>query len=80
MGLRLPIAPNLQTALNNAGALAKSLNKQIIATEHLLYGLASTPNSVAYRILQKYRVDDKISYDKEFLLQDPDGYLLRFNN
>ena len=26
------------------------------------------------------RIDDKISYDKEFLIQDPDGYLLRFNN
>ena len=29
---------------------------------------------------QKYRVDDIIYEDKEFLLQDPDGYLLRFNN
>lgn len=28
----------------------------------------------------KYRVDDIIYKDKEFLLQDPDGYLLRFNN
>lgn len=28
----------------------------------------------------KYRVDDMIYEDKEFLLQDPDGYLLRFNN
>ena len=28
----------------------------------------------------KYRVDDIIDEDKEFLLQDPDGYLLRFNN
>lgn len=27
----------------------------------------------------KYRVDDIIYEDKEFLLQDPDGYLLRFN-
>ena len=27
-----------------------------------------------------YRVDDKIYHDKEFLIQDPDGYLLRFNN
>ena len=25
-----------------------------------------------------YRVDEKIYYDKEFLVQDPDGYLLRF--
>ena len=28
----------------------------------------------------KYRVDDIIYEDKEFLLQDPYGYLLRFNN
>ncbi len=28
----------------------------------------------------EYRVNNKISYDKEFLIQDPDGYLLRFNN
>ena len=28
----------------------------------------------------KYRVDDIIYEDKEFLLQDPDGYLLRINN
>ncbi|MBR6950056.1 MAG: VOC family protein [Bacilli bacterium] len=27
-----------------------------------------------------YRVDDKVYNDKEFLIQDPDGYLLRFNN
>ena len=28
----------------------------------------------------KYRVDDIIYEDKEFLLQDPDGYLLRFTD
>ena len=28
----------------------------------------------------EYRVNDTISYDKEFLIQDPDGYLLRFND
>lgn len=27
-----------------------------------------------------YQVNDKIYEDKEFLIQDPDGYLLRFNN
>lgn len=27
-----------------------------------------------------YRVNDKVYDDKEFLIQDPDGYLLRFNN
>ena len=30
--------------------------------------------------IHEYRVDNEISYDKEFLIQDPDGYLLRFNN
>lgn len=30
--------------------------------------------------IHEYRIDDKISYDKEFLIQDPDGYLLRFND
>ena len=29
--------------------------------------------------VHKYEVDNKIYYDKEFLIQDPDGYLLRFN-
>ena len=28
--------------------------------------------------VHEYRVDKKIYYDKEFLIQDPDGYLLRF--
>ncbi len=27
-----------------------------------------------------YKVDDIVYDDKEFLIQDPDGYLLRFNN
>ena len=30
--------------------------------------------------INKYQVDKKIYEDKEFLIQDPDGYLLRFNN
>lgn len=29
---------------------------------------------------KKYKVGNEISYDKEFLIQDPDGYLLRFTN
>ena len=28
----------------------------------------------------EYKVNDTIYYDKEFLVQDIDGYLLRFNN
>lgn len=30
--------------------------------------------------INEYRVDNTIYQDKEFLIQDPDGYLLRFNN
>ena len=30
--------------------------------------------------IHDYRVGSEISYDKEFLIQDPDGYLLRFNS
>ncbi len=30
--------------------------------------------------VHEYRVDDKVYKDIEFLIQDPDGYLLRFNN
>lgn len=30
--------------------------------------------------IHEYRVDDENSKDIEFLVQDPDGYLLRFNN
>ena len=30
--------------------------------------------------IHDYRVNDKIYHDKEFLIQDPDGYLLRFND
>lgn len=30
--------------------------------------------------IHSYRVNDVIYNDKEFLVQDPDGYLLRFNN
>lgn len=31
-------------------------------------------------MISKYDVNGKIYFDKEFLVQDPDGYLLRFNN
>jgi catechol 2,3-dioxygenase-like lactoylglutathione lyase family enzyme len=30
--------------------------------------------------VSKYRVDDVYVCDKQFLIQDPDGYLLRFTN
>ena len=31
-------------------------------------------------MINEYDVNDKTYLDKEFLIQDPDGYLLRFNN
>lgn len=31
-------------------------------------------------MINKYRANDVVYEDKEFLIQDPDGYLLRFNN
>ena len=31
-------------------------------------------------MVNEYKVDNEIYYDKEFLIQDPDGYLLRFNS
>lgn len=31
-------------------------------------------------MVNEYQVNDKIYQDKEFLVQDPDGYLLRFND
>ncbi len=30
--------------------------------------------------VHEYRTGNEIFYDKEFLIQDPDGYLLRLNN
>lgn len=30
--------------------------------------------------IKQYKVNDVFYEDKEFLIQDPDGYLLRFNN
>ena len=30
--------------------------------------------------ISEYKVNNKVYQDKEFLIQDPDGYLLRFND
>ena len=30
-------------------------------------------------MINQYQVKDTVYEDKEFLIQDPDGYLLRFN-
>ena len=46
------------------------------------YQNALKNNLPIYKEIQidKYRVNDRVYEDKEFLIQDPDGYLLRFNN
>ncbi len=47
------------------------------------YYSALKKNNVSFFLeleIHSYRVDDTIYDDKEFLIQDPDGYLLRFNN
>ena len=31
-------------------------------------------------MINEYEVNNNVYYDKEFLIQDPDGYLLRFNS
>ncbi len=31
-------------------------------------------------MINKYRVNDEVIFEHEFLIQDPDGYLLRFND
>lgn len=47
-----------------------------------LYNNIKSKNIKIFKELEihTYRVDDKDYEDKEFLIQDPDGYLLRFNN
>lgn len=47
------------------------------------YYSALKKNNISFFLeleIHSYRVDDTIYDDKEFLIQDPDGYLLRFNN
>lgn len=46
------------------------------------YRFIKTKNIKLFQDLKinKYRVNKQIYEDKEFLIQDPDGYLLRFNN
>lgn len=47
-----------------------------------LYNKLKSNNIVMFKELEMhtYRVDDVEYNDQEFLIQDPDGYLLRFNN
>jgi catechol 2,3-dioxygenase-like lactoylglutathione lyase family enzyme len=47
-----------------------------------LYEVVKNSNIKIYREIKesKYLCDGKQKYQKEFLIQDPDGYLLRFTN
>ena len=47
-----------------------------------LYNNIKNSNIKIFRELEvhQYRVDNKVYNDLEFLIQDLDGYLLRFNN
>ena len=47
-----------------------------------MYKLVQENHYPIFRDLQidEYRVDDKVYSDKQFLIQDLDGYLLRFTN
>lgn len=47
-----------------------------------LYDKLTSNNVTLFRelIVSNYKVGDKIIEQKEFLLQDPNGYLLRFTN
>lgn len=38
------------------------------------------PITMELQVIINCLVNDEISYDKEFLIQDHDGYLLRFND
>ena len=58
-----------------------NISMQIKDVEKLYQDLKNK-KIVFFKELEKnhYRVDNKVYDDKEFLIQDPDGYLLRFNN
>ena len=47
-----------------------------------LYDKVISHNIIPFRkiMISNYRVGDKINQQKEFLIQDPNGYLLRFIN
>ena len=58
---------NISMTINNIDKYYQDLvNKNIILFKDLM--------------TNKYDVNGKTYLDKEFLIQDPDGYLLRFNN
>lgn len=53
-----------------------------IEDAHKYYNRLKLANIKMFKDLEihEYKVNDKIYKDKEFLIQDPDGYLLRFNS
>ena len=58
---------NISMTVNNINEYYNDLmNKEVIFFKDIM--------------VNKYRVDEEFYEDIEFLIQDPDGYLLRFNN
>lgn len=71
----------------NTGSLEYPFGRGInismsISNVEELYNNIKNKNIKLFKELEThtYRVDDKEYQDIEFLIQDPDGYLLRFNN
>lgn len=63
--------------------LGRGINFSIKASDvEGLYNKILSQNILPYRelMVSNYRVDDMIVEQKEFLVQDPNGYLLRFTN
>lgn len=53
---------------------------EVTSVDEIYNNLKSNNYKIAYEIEENwYRQDDKLLGNKEFLVQDPDGYLLRFS-
>ena len=58
-----------------------NISMQVSDVEKLFNDLKESKQKFFLELeVHKYRVGKKFFEDKEFLIQDPDGYLLRFNN
>ncbi len=71
----------------NVGTLEKPFGRGInismsVDNVEEMYARVVEEQLPIFKVLEthSYRVNDKVYDDKEFLIQDPDGYLLRFNN
>ena len=58
-----------------------NISMQVSDVEKMFHDLKESKQKFFLELeVHKYRVGKKFFEDKEFLIQDPDGYLLRFNN